>query len=398
MLFANRVPLMCAAILASSSAAFPQAPFTDAALLTGGAGGYHTYRIPAVVRTASGRVLLFLEGRRDSQSDFGQTDLLLLVSDDRGATWSSPSIVHRDESAKDVTIGNTVPVYDAENDTVVLAFTRNNERVFVTRSENEGDTWAPPRDITADVTPRGKGWFRYWTGPGHGIQLVHGPKRGRMLFPCYHLEDDGERNVMRSHMIYSDDGGDTWHVGQSTEIGPEIEADKVTDRRRWVKGHDGRYHWAGCECMAVERTDGSLYLTVRNQVMYKHTKAYAVSQDAGETWTPLALQDELPGVKVQSGIADYPDDDDKNRILWSSIPETGDRRNLSVYLSEDAARTFPVSRTVFNGPSAYSDLLVLPDKTILLFYEGGAQHRYEQIRLARFTLDWVVGDREPTGR
>ena len=33
----------------------------------------------------------------------------------------------------------------------------------------------------------------------------------------------------------------------------------------------------------------------------------------------------------------------------------------------------------------------LPDGSIGLLYEGGAQQAYENIRLARFSLDWLAG-------
>ncbi len=45
-----------------------------------------------------------------------------------------------------------------------------------------------------------------------------------------------------------------------------------------------------------------------------------------------------------------------------------------------------MSRTLDAGPSAYSDLAVLPDQTILCLYEAD-----KDISVARFTLDWVLG-------
>ena len=51
------------------------------------------------------------------------------------------------------------------------------------------------------------------------------------------------------------------------------------------------------------------------------------------------------------------------------------------------------------GPSAYSDLAVLPDGTILCFYESGTDMpvkqrkrdwAYANLTLARFNLQWVT--------
>jgi hypothetical protein len=39
--------------------------------------------------------------------------------------------------------------------------------------------------------------------------------------------------------------------------------------------------------------------------------------------------------------------------------------------------------------AAYSDLVALPDGTLLCFYEGGENDPYESIRLARFNREWL---------
>jgi len=361
----------------------------DHVLLTAGKGGYHTYRIPAVVCTAKGTVLFLCEARKNSASDFAQTHLLLLSSSDHGRTWSEPRIVWKDDSEPNVTIGNPCPVLDVQTGAVWIGFTRNNQRAFVTKSTHHGRTWATPTEITEAVKP--KNWKRYWIGPGHGLQLTQGPKAGRLIFPSYHIVDEGDRRVMRSHMVYSDDHGRTWQIGQSTAIGPPIDPEGVHLSASWVPGP---YDWEGCECLAVERTDGRLYLTVRNQAGYKRKKAYAFSDDGGTSWSPLSLQDELPGPTCQSSIIHLPAGADGNtRILWSGIRASdrpGGRRDLTVFLSEDGAQSFSRSRLVHGGPSAYSDMTTLPDGSVLVFYEGGTTHRYNSIRVARFNLDWLM--------
>jgi sialidase-1 len=44
-----------------------------------------------------------------------------------------------------------------------------------------------------------------------------------------------------------------------------------------------------------------------------------------------------------------------------------------------------VNRTLEPGPSAYSDLAVLPDGTLLCFYEGE-----DRLTVARFNLEWLT--------
>jgi sialidase-1 len=48
-----------------------------------------------------------------------------------------------------------------------------------------------------------------------------------------------------------------------------------------------------------------------------------------------------------------------------------------------------VAKEVFSGPAAYSDLTVLPDKSIGCLFECGNTNSYETISLARFPLGWL---------
>jgi len=56
-------------------------------------GGYHTYRIPTMVVTAKGTVLLFFEGRKDGRRDMGNVDQLMKRSEDGGRTWSEQTVL-----------------------------------------------------------------------------------------------------------------------------------------------------------------------------------------------------------------------------------------------------------------------------------------------------------------
>jgi sialidase-1 len=70
----------------------------------------------------------------------------------------------------------------------------------------------------------------------------------------------------------------------------------------------------------------------------------------------------------------------------------GKRQNLSIKLSRDDGKTWPISKTLESGQSAYSDLAVLPDGTILCLFEGD-----NTTLCARFNLDWLLnGPLSPT--
>jgi len=65
--------------------------FEEQALFTNGVGGYACYRIPAIVSSKEGILLAFVEGRVKDCGDFGNVDLLLTTSSDKGKTWSTPT-------------------------------------------------------------------------------------------------------------------------------------------------------------------------------------------------------------------------------------------------------------------------------------------------------------------
>src|SRR5215212_7644444 len=126
-----------------------------------GADGYHTYRIPSVIVTPKGTVLAFCEGRKAGRGDAGNIDLLLRRSTDGGKTWGKAQVVWDDG---DNTCGNPCPVVDAKTGTVWLLLTHNfgkdtqskivagtgqgTRTVWVTRSTDDGATWAAPIEIT----------------------------------------------------------------------------------------------------------------------------------------------------------------------------------------------------------------------------------------------------------
>jgi sialidase-1 len=213
-------------------------------------------------------------------------------------------------------------------------------------------------------------WDWVATGPGIGIQLKHGPHAGRLVIPSDHKRPlPGKQLEWNSHMMFSDDGGESWRIGAPIQTG-------------------------GNECQVIERTDGSLLVNTRMQGDWQGWRGIATSTDGGATWTAIAQEKQLPCPKCQGSLLCY----DAGRLLFSNpqppAPKDGQpsgaRVNLTVRLSPDDGRTWPVARLLNAGPSAYSSLARLPDGTILCLYEGGEKRAYEALRLARFNLEWLT--------
>lgn len=323
-------------------------------IFIGGQGGYHTYRIPALVLSTRQTLLAFCEGRKNNALDHGDIDMMLRRSFDLGKTWEPMQLVWEDG---DNTVGNPSPVVDRITGTIWLLFCLNNNHVFVTRSEDEGATWSIPENITENVKLPYWGW--YATGPGHGIQLAG----GRLLIPCDHRI----LFARYSHVLYSDDHGETWKLGGSTN--PRMD-----------------------ECMAVERADGSIYLTMRNN-QYRNTRAFALSTNGGESWSSVQPEPTLVDPVCQASIARFTNRAPQGEYpLLFLNPASEKRENMTFRISYDGGETWPVGKRLQEGPAAYSDMAVLPDTTVTALYENGVNRLYEKITFARLGMEWIESE------
>jgi sialidase-1 len=342
-------------------------------VFTAGTDGYHTYRIPAITVTKKGTLLAFCEGRKKGSGDSGDIDLVLKRSADGGVTWSRQQIVWDDQQN---TCGNPCPIVDQQTGTIWLLLTWNRgddhepqiiartskdtRRVYVTSSEDDGLTWAAPKEITSDT--KKPDWTWYATGPCNGIQLTRGPHKDRLVAPCDHITAEGKR--FYSHVIYSDDHGRTWKLGG---VSPR---DKLN------------------ESTVVELADGALMLNMRNYDG-KKTRGVCLSRDGGSTWNGFYNDAALVEPVCQASILRWrwPEGGAKGLIAFSN-PASQRREKMTVRLSDDEGRTWRVANLLHADPAAYSCLVALPDGSLGCLYEAGQKHPYEKIVFARMTQKW----------
>jgi sialidase-1 len=341
-----------------------------------GTDGYHTYRIPSLLVTTKGTLLAFCEGRRISRSDTGDIDMLVKRSEDGGKTWGKQQVIWDDGEN---TCGNPCPVVDQatgviwllmtwnlgpdREDAIIMQKSRDNRRVYICHSDDDGLTWSKPEDITA-ATKKPE-WTWYATGPGVGIQLQHGARTGRLVIPCDNSLA-GEPRKYQSHVIYSDDHGATWRVGGTV---PDLHVN---------------------ECQIVELHDGRLMLNMRNY-LYKGNddkmRAVSYSSDQGITWSKPLRDPELPEPICQASLITYCEKVGEKPILLFSNPARNDRRTtMTVKASFDEGDTWPKSMVLYDGPAAYSCLAVLNDGLIGCLYEAGTKNPYEKITLTLFPI------------
>jgi len=347
-------------------------------------GRSHTYRIPALAVTKQGALLAFAEARHGSAGDCGDIGIVVRRSDDGGRTWG-PERTVLDQGLD--TTGNPCPVVLDSGRILLLAcwnsgrieetgiapgFGADSRRVFELYSDDDGETWSEAREITRDV--KRADWCWYATGPGAGIQLTRGPHTGRVIIPCDHKAGEG----YHSHIVYSDDDGETWAIGAVSPNGLN-------------------------ECEAVELSNGDVMLNCRNhgQPRLVH-RGVCISRDGGKTFDEALFRraETLVEPRCQASIRrlSWPEGPPSSETSASAKATAGqagvasgapglivfanpavdcDRCRMTVRGSYDDGETWAWSRLVYEGSAAYSDLAALPDGRIGLLYEKDESGKIE---------------------
>jgi len=383
-------------IFAADCVVSAEASIERLTLFEEGRAGFTLYRIPGIVVTSHGSVLAYCEARKFSTADRGEIEIHLRRSTDGGRSWSPPQhVAHRGErlprnrhlppgkQAKDFggpeeqTVNNPVAIA-CRDGSVHLLYVVEYMRCFHIRSDDDGVSWSKPVEITAvfEAFRSELDWQAMATGPGHAIEL----KTGRLVAPFWMSNYDP--NVKRGRgvgVVFSDDGGITWQPG-------EIAL------------------WDAGEPNIAERADGQVLLTARNSDP-RSRRVSVISSDGTTDWSSPRFIDELYEPGCMAGMVSHPGTTDSGGplFLFSNAQTTkrahSSRRNLTIHLSRDGGTTWPVSRVLEPGPSAYSDLAILPDGQVLCCFEDGSgppvQKRkrdwaYTRITLARFNLAWLL--------
>ncbi len=334
------------------------------ALFKAGDSGYACFRIPAIIKSAKGTLLAFAEARKKGCSDTGDIDLVLRRSFNGGKTWGPLQIVWDDG---DNVAGNPAPVVDYETGNIFLVSTWNlgkdhesmiinqtsqdTRRVFIMNSLDDGLSWSKARELTSSV--KLPSWTWYATGPVHGIQMKSKPFRGRLIIPCDHIEAGTKKYF--SHIIYSDDHGNTWKIGGTT---PQ---DQVN------------------ECTVAELHGGQLILNMRNYEKNQRSRKVSISTDGGATWSDLMNDPNLIEPICQAALLDIDFNKHQTALAFLNPADSSDRRNLELKISRDQGKTWDLLSTVHAGPAAYSDLVQVSGKEICCLYEAGEKSAYEGI-------------------
>lgn len=337
-----------------------------------GGEGVFLYRIPALAVTTKGTILAVCDARIEKGDDLpNNIDLVLRRSFDLGKTWS-PSQKIADFPGMEGS-GDASLLVDRETGTIWVFYAYGPEgigsresqpgidgptlRLHLIHSNDDGATWSEATDLNNMV--KDPAWKAVWPSPGSGFQA----RSGRLYFPVTQVSDAGY-----TRFVYSDDHGVSWKI--------TVPSGRITS-----------------ESMCVELDDGTLMANMRGD---KKKRAVAISNNQGRSWEPMYYDEALIGPNCQASLIRYSslsNGDDKNRLLFSN-PASTKRENMTVRLSYDEGKTWPVSKTIYPGLADYSSLAVLPDGSIGMFYEHGAQHGTDQLTFVRFTMEWLTDGKD----
>ncbi len=315
------------------------------------------FRIPGMIRTASGALIGCFDARYNHEADLcADIDVAAVRSTDGGQTWSLPSVCMDSGPGVANGCGDPCILQDANGRLWIQALachfsggpslwtsktgldyhtTGQWEMVY---SDDDGVTWNtehvnPTKDIKKPE------WNCILAGPGCGITT----SAGVIVFPAQIWQTGAQYNCM-STICYSADGGKTWKYG---------------------KGIPHRTS----ECQVVELQDGSLMLNCRNENRSGKRVVY-VTKDLGETWAPHETNlSALPEPVCQASLVSVKVAG-KPYLLFSNPANSGGRNKMGIRFSDDDGKTWskPLEYDT-RRCMGYSCIAMVDDANVGIIYE-----------------------------
>lgn len=344
-----------------------------------GTEGYKVFRIPAIITRPDGVLLAFAEGRVQGGADFGDIDIVLKKSRDKGKTWLPLQKVTDNDTLQS---GNPAPVIDLTDPRypmgrIFLFYNTGNvtendirrgkgyKQVWYTSSVDGGETWSAGVDITLQVhkplqpaaNPAyrfAEDWRCYANTPGHAEQFLQGTYRGRIYVAANHSAGAAQPDAgdYAAHGFYTDDHGKSFHLSEVVALPGSNEAS------------------------AVALPGNKLMMNIRNQKGDQRARIVASSHNGGQKWDAVYFDKQLPDPVCEGSILNLTPRS-KNAVLAFSNNASEKRRDsLTLRISFDEGRSWPRSWLIEAGTkgqkgdaTAYSDITVVGKKEIGILYE-----------------------------
>jgi sialidase-1 len=368
-------------LLKTGTAQFKQVP-----VFVSGMEGHKSYRIPAIIGLPGGDLLAFCEGRVHGAGDFGDINIVMKRSSDKGKTWGAMQTI---VDADSLQAGNPAPVVDNLDPEypagrIFLFYnTGNNQEgeirkgnglreVWYKTSVDNGVTWSKATNITAQVhKPKqpqvnpaynfSEDWRSYANTPGHAMQFSYGRYKGRIFVAANHSAGNPKNEFMdySAHGYYTPDHGKTFQLGETVNMP------------------------GGNESTATELGNDKLIMNSRNQRGDIKARIISISSTGGATWDTSYFDTILKDPVNEGSILAVGTKRGKTIVAFSNTADTKLRDNLTLRISFDDAKTweknYVIDKSVNgseNDHAAYSDLVKLAKHQVGILYE---RNHYSQI-------------------
>ena len=327
----------------------------DVRLFAPGDYGSTNWRIPAILCLDDGSLLIACDKRKFNESDLPEDiDIVTCRSTDGGRTWSEPVTLAQGTGRKHG-YGDATLVQCSNGD-IICAFAGANGyfqstesdpiRTYICRSTDGGRTWGEIEDLTAQLwgSQATNAACRNYRGAffssGNGLRLRRGEHAGRIMFAIPMLRKN--ENVSDNFIVYSDDNGHSWQVSGPAYLG-------------------------GDEAKLMELVDGRILLSTRQS----GARGFNHSSDGGITWGTQGRWTEMTTNACNGDMLRVmaTDRGDSINLLLHSIPNSMQRRDVSLFLSYDEGDSWQDPILLFDGPSVYSSLTLLPNGGVGIFLE-----------------------------
>lgn len=346
---------------------------TQSVVLACGDYGSKYYRIPGIITAEDGSLVSVCDRRINSNVDLpAHIDVYVNRSTDGGKTWSEPIMVAGDEPGTigygDAAImknrkGRLIILYNGGKYGLFNGTAENPFRKYKVYSDDNGITWSEPEDITNSLygalcdDPIAQKWTSMLLTSGRGICTRDG-----VLMVAVAAKVPG-KSGFSNYAVVSYDDGDTWKV--------------ESENAAWD---------AGDEAKLAELNNGDILISMRRS----GGREFNYSSDKGKTWKEHFKAADLVSPACNGSLLVYTataDGYEKDRLLHT-VPYSGSRTNVSLCMSYDEGKTFPIRKTICPGASAYSSLTILPDGSIGCLFEDGSSEM--DMVFVSCSLDWLT--------
>ncbi len=358
-----------------------------------GSDGHKSYRIPAIVNLPNGNLLAFCEGRVEGSGDFGDINIVLKISADKGYTWGNLQTV---VDADSLQAGNPAPVVDLTDPNypqgrIFLFYNTGNNHegevrkgnglreVWYKTSTDGGNTWSDAVNITLQThrpyQPRvnpaynfKEDWRSYANTPGHAMQFESGKYRGRIFVAANHSAGDPKPNAQDyfAHGFYTDDHGKTFKISETVNAPGSNES------------------------MATQISHNKLMMNSRNQNGIVRARLVSVSSNGGKTWDTTYFDNVLIDPVNQGSILTIGKKKGKAIVAFCNAADIVQRDNLTLRISYDDGKTWKKNFVIDKAGvddkkdhAAYSDLVKISKNKIGILYE-----RDEYMQIVFSVIDW----------